>query len=194
MIKNKKIIFIIWGLFISVSVIGLLIILLLALQPEQASKSTPKQIQTPQQPNSQQEDKTYNTILKKIEAEVDKLTKNLIENHYQSDGKTLDYIIYNNKEGQKVQEIHYKSDGKTIDYITDYDTKTGNELLKTYYNPDGTVKQAKKCNTKNEEIEKQELEKLEKKEQQLSKELSQEEIDKLSQEEIDKLEQEEINY
>ncbi|GLH61012.1 DUF2963 domain-containing protein [Paulownia witches'-broom phytoplasma] len=134
--KNKKIIFIIWGLFISVSVIGLLIILLLALQPEQASKSTPKQIQIPQQPNSQQEEETYNDILNKINKEVDKLT-NEEEIVYHPGSKTINYIkVYDSKTKKEIKRIYYKLDGgKTLKLICEI-TLEGDITKATYYQED----------------------------------------------------------
>ncbi|WP_339332506.1 flagellar protein FlaG, partial [Paulownia witches'-broom phytoplasma] len=140
-------------------------ILLLALQPEQASKSTPKQIQIPQQPNSQQEQETYNDILNKINKEVDKLT-NEEELVYHPGSKTINYVkVYDAKTKKIIQRTFYNSDGKTIKTIEEYtpegkltkitnyikDGKTifsineynseENIIKQTFYNPDGTVKE-----------------------------------------------------
>jgi hypothetical protein len=166
--KNKKIIFIIWGFFFSIAVIGLLIILLLSLQPKQSHQSFNQPVEAkPIQSSAQQEQETYNAILKKIESEVDKLS---IEEEivYYSDGKTIDYIkILDSKTKKEIKRISYHDDGKTITSLKEFnpegkltkltfyllDGKTissineinsaGKIIKTTYYNPDGTVKEVK---------------------------------------------------
>nr|ATL14546.1 hypothetical protein [Rice orange leaf phytoplasma] len=171
MTKNKKIILIIWGLFISLSVIGLLILLLLSLESKQSQQSFNQPVEAkPIQSSSQQEQETYNAILNKIDKEVDKLTKpaNRIEkinypdgtlhfiNEYDSKtGKmvkqksyrtsgTLECINeYDSQKGFKFKSTNYYSDGKQISLIREFDSKTGHNFKTTYYNPDGTVKEEK---------------------------------------------------
>ncbi|GAK74153.1 MULTISPECIES: DUF2963 domain-containing protein [16SrI (Aster yellows group)] len=142
--KNKKFIFIVWGLFISVSVIGLLILLLLFLQPKQSQQSFNQPVEAkPIQSFSQQEQETYNAILNKIDKEVDKLTlKYPHKIYYQDDGKKITNIHeFNQNTGIMNKSTHFYEDGKTIKEINEYNDS---KLLKsTYYNPDGTIKKVK---------------------------------------------------
>nr|ABR08379.1 hypothetical protein [Paulownia witches'-broom phytoplasma] len=137
--KNKKIIFIIWGLFISVSVIGLLIILLLALQPKQSPQSFNQPVEDkPIQSSSQQEQETYNNIINKIGKEVDELTKPRQKINYRKDGKTIFYIeTFDSQTGKKIKEDTYKADGKTLDYIWIFSPQTGEKIKSENYSADG---------------------------------------------------------
>nr|WP_015060839.1 DUF2963 domain-containing protein [Periwinkle little leaf phytoplasma]AFA53692.1 copy number control protein [Periwinkle little leaf phytoplasma] len=166
--KSKNKIFIIWGLFITGFILVFLIILLLSLKPKQSQQSFNQPLEVkPIQSSQQQEQETYNAILKKIDKEVDKLTlqyppktiyqkdgitpksyeiydskgKLLKDTYYKSDGKTIYYIAEHDKNTNiMIKATYYKSDGKTIDYINEY-TPTGIQIRTTYYHPDGTVKE-----------------------------------------------------
>ncbi|GAK74169.1 DUF2963 domain-containing protein ['Chrysanthemum coronarium' phytoplasma] len=167
--KSNNKIFIIWGLFISVSVVGLLILLLLFLQPKQSQQSFNQPVEAkPIQSFSQQEQETYNAILKKIDREVDKLSieekivyspdgkikhikildsttkKEIKRIIYHDDGKTIFYIeTFDSQTGKKIKEDTYKDGGKILNYIVEFNPTTGEKIKITYYNQDGTVKEEK---------------------------------------------------
>nr|WP_012662295.1 DUF2963 domain-containing protein [Onion yellows phytoplasma]BAH22368.1 copy number control protein [Onion yellows phytoplasma] len=177
--KSNNKIFIILGLFITGVILVFLIILLLSINKLQSKTDiqNQKQVETQQQKEtqhqvnipSQQEQKIYNDILKKIDKEIDKLTiqyppktiyqkdgitpksyeiydskgKLLKDTYYKPDGKTIYYIAeYDENTNIMIKATYYKPDGKTIDYINEY-TPTGIQIKTTYYNQDGTVKKVK---------------------------------------------------
>ncbi len=132
-------IFIIWGLLISLAVIGLLIILLLAIKPQTKTDTASEQ-------------QTYNIIFNKIQKEVDKLNQppksnlkypNKIINL--SNG-LLEITEYNQDTGKKLKESTNKrikvivfDENEKYSKIDEYDLKKG-LIRQTFYNPDGTVK------------------------------------------------------
>jgi len=163
--NKKKIILIFCGFLISIIVIVLLSILLFFLQSTSSVKQEPvSNVET----NNQQEQETYNAILKKIETEVDELTtqKEIVYhpgsktikhikifdsqtkkeikriNYVLDDGKTVKQIWEINPEGTIIKSTHYQVDGKTINWIKEINPE-GNPTKITYYNPDGTVKEEK---------------------------------------------------
>jgi ribosomal protein S16 len=156
--KKLNIIFIIWGLSISLSVICLSIILLLSVKHQ----SIPSSIIEPQIVIiPQQETESYNRIINKIEQEFNKLTSNpkqetesynimiqnekesnkLISNqkiYYQKDGKTIEYIHeFDPSTGKIIKEIYYQEDGQTIEYINEFDPSTEELIKKIQYYKDG---------------------------------------------------------
>nr|WP_015060414.1 DUF2963 domain-containing protein [Periwinkle leaf yellowing phytoplasma]AEA36717.1 hypothetical protein [Periwinkle leaf yellowing phytoplasma] len=151
--KNKKFIFIIWGLFISVSVVGLLILLLLFLQPKQSQQSFNQPVEAkPIQSFSQQEQATYNAILKKIESEVDELT-NIKEIVYCPDGITIKHIkILDSKTKKEIKRIVYHDDGKTINWIKEFDPQTSLLIKNTVHDKQGKIKNIVKYNSLREYV------------------------------------------
>ncbi|MGL9687329.1 MAG: DUF2963 domain-containing protein [Candidatus Phytoplasma sp. TWB_XP] len=166
MIKNKKIIFIIWGFVISFVMIVLLTLLLLSLQPKSSPQSFNQPVEAkPIQSSAQQEQETYNNILNKIEKEVNELTnikeivycpdgktikhikildsetkKEIKRIFYHDDGKRIYFINEYNPEGKLIKETDYDVDGKIIEHIIEF-TPEKKPIKETYYNPDGTVKE-----------------------------------------------------
>ncbi|GLH61767.1 DUF2963 domain-containing protein [Hydrangea phyllody phytoplasma] len=119
MIKNKKNILIIWGLFFSITIIGLLSFIPLTFAA-----------QISYHPNG-----TIDYIY-----EYDPQTGNKTKyTEYNLDG-TIDYIYeYDPQTGNKIKYTEYDSDGKTFNYIYEYDPQTGNKTKETYYNSNGTI-------------------------------------------------------
>ncbi|WP_024563746.1 hypothetical protein [Candidatus Phytoplasma tritici] len=159
--KSKNMIFIIWGLFISTVILVLLIILLLAVNKPQTRIETQKQ-QHLKFKTDTEKDKTYNRLINKKEKEADKLTP-----QPESSKSNLEYpntIIklpdgfeetteYNQDTGKKLKvstikestnfitKIIYFDENEKYSKMYEYDQDTGFILTKTYYNPDGTIKQ-----------------------------------------------------
>src|SRR5437868_466029 len=96
-LKSKKNIFLIWGLFTLASILVVLVILLLAIKPESTTIIN--------KPTPQEQDKTYNRLMNKLEKEIDKLTQK------QEQTSSLKYP----------PKTIYHDDGKKIQYIEEYD-------------------------------------------------------------------------
>ncbi|BAD04544.1 MAG: hypothetical protein QS2022_5280 [Candidatus Phytoplasma asteris] len=115
--------------------------------------------------SAQQEQETFNNILKKIESEVESLTteqeivyhpggktikhikildsknkKEIKRIIYHDDGKTINQIWETNPEGTIIKATYYQDDAKTINLIKEINPE-GKPTQITYYNPDGTVKE-----------------------------------------------------
>nr|WP_014182593.1 DUF2963 domain-containing protein ['Brassica napus' phytoplasma]AEB00652.1 hypothetical protein ['Brassica napus' phytoplasma] len=166
--KLKYIIFIIWGLFISGVILVFLIILLLAMNKPQTKTDNQNKPTLTSKANLQQEQETYNAILRKIESEFDELTtekeivhhpgsKNIKHikifnsqtkkeikriNYVIGDGKTVKQVWEINPEGVVIKSTHYQDDGKTINWIREINPD-GKPTKITYYNKDGTIKETK---------------------------------------------------
>ncbi|PWV43537.1 MAG: hypothetical protein DF280_03665 ['Brassica napus' phytoplasma] len=121
-LKNK--IFIIWGLFITGVILVFLIILLLAMNKPQPKTDNQNQPTLTSKTNPQQEQETYNAILRKIEKEINELT------NIKEQNPSLKYP----------PKTIWNPDG-TINQITELNQDTGDYLKTTYYNQDGTVKE-----------------------------------------------------
>ncbi|ABC65791.1 conserved hypothetical protein (plasmid) [Aster yellows witches'-broom phytoplasma AYWB] len=152
--KNK--IFIIWGLFISGVILVFLILLLLAINKPQPKTDTQNPQHLNSKINNQQEQQTYNAIIKKIEKEVDKLTQQQEQtpslkypptiNYYGGNEKKIhDIEEYDQDTGKKIKETYYDFNG-IVGYIAKYSKDTGDIIQKTFYNPDGTEKKVKHFN------------------------------------------------
>nr|BAH22134.1 hypothetical protein [Onion yellows phytoplasma] len=177
-LKNK--IFIIWGLFITGVILVFLIILLLAMNKTQPKTDNQNQPTLTSKTNLQQEQETYNAILRKIKSEVDELT-NIKEIVYRPDDKTINYIkildsqtkkeikriVYDgaddenitsirefNPEGKLIKETFYLLDGKTISSIREFNPE-GKQIKKTFYLLDGkTISSIREFNPEGKQIKK----------------------------------------
>ncbi|WP_024563528.1 DUF2963 domain-containing protein [Candidatus Phytoplasma tritici] len=147
-LKNK--IFIIWGLFISGVILVILIILLLAMNP-QLKTDTQNQPTLTSKTNSQQEQETYNRIVKETQKEIDKQTQLQVQTpslkyppeiDYFNDGKIIRSIKeYDQNTGIMTKLTCFYDDGKIIRQIDEYN---GFNLIKeTFFNPEGTIKETK---------------------------------------------------
>ncbi|MBS2126490.1 DUF2963 domain-containing protein ['Fragaria x ananassa' phyllody phytoplasma] len=141
--KSKNIIFIVWGLFITGTILFLLIILLLAINKNQTKTENPNQQEQETVenqsniPSPEEQAKTYNAIMAKVDKEIDVLTttKNVI---FQPDGKTIKYIDeYDKNTGFIIKTTKYQNDGETIEYIDECDKNTGFIIKSTRYQDDG---------------------------------------------------------
>ena len=154
-IDNSKIsktkIFIIWGLFISGVILVFLIILLLAMNKPQPQTDIQNQPTLTSKTNVQQEQETYNRVIKEIEEEINKQTQLQVQTpslkyppeiDYFNDGKRIRSIKeHDQSTGIMIKLTCFYDDGKTIRQIDEYN---GFNLIKeTFYNPDGTIKETK---------------------------------------------------
>ncbi|MGL9687663.1 MAG: DUF2963 domain-containing protein, partial [Candidatus Phytoplasma sp. TWB_XP] len=69
--------------------------------------------------------------------------KKIKEEAYRPDGKTIAHIDEFNPEGKPIKTTYFQADGKTISSIDEYNPEGIKIIKKTYYNPDGTVKEVK---------------------------------------------------
>lgn len=57
--------------------------------------------------------------------------------YFKEDGKSLDHIELYNQEGRKTKSIYFDQKENKIETVTNYDTKTGDELNWVHYKGDG---------------------------------------------------------
>lgn len=113
-------------------------------------------------------DKTYNKIISKSNKKVDSLTQTKQRIRYRPDGKTIEQIYEYNENNKLIKKTDFNFGDKTINYIIEYDPQTGNmikltnynfqdktinyiieydphfvskKIKKTFYKPDGTVRE-----------------------------------------------------
>ncbi|MGL9687939.1 MAG: DUF2963 domain-containing protein [Candidatus Phytoplasma sp. TWB_XP] len=132
--KNKKIILIIWGFFISFVMIVLLTLLLLKLQKSPENQKEPE-VDNKQEPQKeelkQQEQQTYNSLLKKIETEVDKLTNDNKQQTTQEEDQQPNTLKY-------PPDTTFQFDGGKI--VCEFNQDTGKIIKSTHYNSDSTIR------------------------------------------------------
>nr|WP_015060418.1 DUF2963 domain-containing protein [Periwinkle leaf yellowing phytoplasma]AEA36706.1 hypothetical protein [Periwinkle leaf yellowing phytoplasma] len=151
--NKKKIILILWGFLFVIAVTVLLSMLLLSLQSKQSQQSFNQPVEAkPIQSSAQQEQETYNAILKKIESEVNELT-NIKEIVYHPDGKTIKHIkILDSTTKKEIKRIVYYDDGKTINWIKEYNPQTSLLIKNTVHDKQGKIKNIVKYNSLREYV------------------------------------------
>ncbi|WP_339332546.1 DUF2963 domain-containing protein, partial [Paulownia witches'-broom phytoplasma] len=93
------------------------------------------------------------SIIKQIEAEVDKLTTEE-EIVYHPDGKTIDYIkIFDSETKKVIKIISYDDDGKIITSLKELNPE-GKQSKLTFYNSEGKIIERNNYNSEGKRIEK----------------------------------------
>ncbi len=152
-LNKKSIILIIGGLFIIGVILLITLLFLLFLKPTNPNSKQQESLSNVESNN--QQDKTYNSIINKIEKEVDDLTKKPDQNltlkyppkiYYFNYGKKIRNIQeYEQNTGIMAKSTHFYDDGKTIRQINEYNDF--NLIKETYYNLDGNIKEIKTYET-----------------------------------------------
>ena len=138
--KNKKMIFIIWGVIYFSLCYFSFYNKLLANNVPHTKNEDQKQPNLKSNIDTEQEQQTYNRILNKIEKEVDKLTSQSEQTpslkyppkiYYDRDGKTYKKIEEYNQDTGEYNKVIFYLGGKIITYIDEinHDTREYNKVI-----------------------------------------------------------------